>query len=413
MDLNKQHQGIEGSGTAIQSGRDVVVTVNQGLSYADVHSIAVDVFKANFMELKGNAMELARQRFEEITEQYLQKLQKEFPAGLQQAESPAFQDALFNVQKEYAKTGDVDLGALLVNLLVDRTRHENRDLMQLVLTEALNTAPKITKQQLDLLSIIFFLKRAQAYPADHEGLGALFKMFLEPFSTQVKASEANFSYLEFTGCGSTSMLQANLGAIFENFYGGLFRKGLHPDQLNGIDFPAGISFKQCLNDPTKVQFAALNWAQIETVCNASGVDDATKNTIKGLFDNGKMSEGEVQEIVVRHASFMQVFFETWNATPMMQFNLTSVGVALGHSNLLELLAHKTVEPCRFGSISCSSQRFDPLTNTRPDIVLCHLTGFMPQQRLGVSQIPGICSCLGPDVPKLKIHLCQRPRFVKT
>jgi len=52
-------------------------------------------------------MELAQARAEAVTDKFLQKLIAEHPVGLQQAQTPDFQDALFTVQKEHAKAGDV------------------------------------------------------------------------------------------------------------------------------------------------------------------------------------------------------------------------------------------------------------------------------------------------------------------
>ena len=136
--LNKdQKQNIAQGSTAIQAGGNVTIT-KTGLTYAEVRDVALDVFRANFYELAGVAKETAKARAEEITEEFLSKLQKEHPAGLEKSNDPDFQYALFTVQKEYARNGDKDLGDLLVDLLVDRSKQEQRDILQIVLNESLN-----------------------------------------------------------------------------------------------------------------------------------------------------------------------------------------------------------------------------------------------------------------------------------
>ena len=139
-----QEQNVTEGGTAIQAGGNVTIT-KTGLTYAEVRDVALDVFRANFYELAGAARETAKARAEEITEDFLSKLQKEHPAGLEKSHDPDFQYALFTVQREYARNGDKDLGDLLVDLLVDRSKQEQRDILQIVLNESLSTAPKLTE----------------------------------------------------------------------------------------------------------------------------------------------------------------------------------------------------------------------------------------------------------------------------
>ncbi len=81
------------------------------------------------------------------------RLHKEYAKGLENAENPDFQRALFTVQKEYALTGDDELGDLLVDLLIDRTKQDNRSLLQIVLNESLSVVPKLTNDQLAALSV--------------------------------------------------------------------------------------------------------------------------------------------------------------------------------------------------------------------------------------------------------------------
>ena len=102
-----QEQNVAEGSTAIQAGGNVTIT-KTGLTYAEVRNVALDVFRANFYELAGVAKETAKARAEEITEGFLSKLQKEYPAGLEKSHDPDFQFALFTVQKEYARNGDKD-----------------------------------------------------------------------------------------------------------------------------------------------------------------------------------------------------------------------------------------------------------------------------------------------------------------
>ena len=120
--MSKQTQKGGDHSTNIQAH---AVAITQGPSVAEVRALALDVFRANFLELAGQAAEAARARAEEITEKFLKELQQQHKQGLKQAQDPDFQYALYTAQREYARCGDKELGDLLVDLLVDRTKQEN------------------------------------------------------------------------------------------------------------------------------------------------------------------------------------------------------------------------------------------------------------------------------------------------
>jgi hypothetical protein len=121
--MSKQTQQAGDKSTNIQADK---ITISYGVSVSEVREIALDVFRANFIELSGEAKDIAAKRAEEVTETFLKKLQEQHAPGLGQAQEPDFQHALFTVQKEYARCGDKELGDLLVDLLVDRTKHQSR-----------------------------------------------------------------------------------------------------------------------------------------------------------------------------------------------------------------------------------------------------------------------------------------------
>ena len=257
-----QSQSLDGSGNALQAGNDIHLTVNRGMSYSDVREIALDIVRANLQEFRGQAIEIAQARAEAVTDKFLQKLMSENPIGLQQAQTPDFQDALFTVQKEHAKAGDEDLADLLVDLLVDRTKQTGRNLMQLVLNEALHTAPKLPGSHAAALSVIFLLRHVN-FPNSTSAaqLGATIQRFLSAIDTDIGTSESTFAHLKFTGCGANeSFVHVTLEEIWLAEYPGLFRTGFGSERLDDLQVsPAIVAALKipCVNDVTKFQLSPL------------------------------------------------------------------------------------------------------------------------------------------------------------
>ncbi|MES1998927.1 MAG: LPO_1073/Vpar_1526 family protein [Pseudomonadota bacterium] len=335
-----QHQEVGSSATAIQAGGSVTI-INAGVTASEARGIALDVAKATFYELSGLAKDVASIRVEEITNQVIEKLEKDFPAGLQKANDPDFQYALFTVQKEYARNGDKDLGDLLVDLLVDRSKRDQRDILQIVLNESISTAPKLTDTHLAALAVIFLFKYTQNFSvANHQTFGDYLDNHLVPFISKLSKKQAGYQHLEFSGCGSIGLGHNSLESILGTTYQGQFLKGFDQCEIlnRGIKVgPDSRFFIPCLNDLSKLQVRTNSKENLEKHLDAEGVSPEDRANIFGLFDLGKMSEPEIKEKVIAIRPYMAEVFETWNNSPMLTFMLTSVGMAIGHANIKRLI----------------------------------------------------------------------------
>ncbi|GHA70097.1 hypothetical protein GCM10009007_08430 [Formosimonas limnophila] len=330
-----QDQKVAEGGSGIQAGGNVTV-VNVGVTASEARSIALDVAKATFNELTGAAKDTAIARVDEITTQIIEKLEREFPNGLQKARDPDFQYALFTVQKEFARSGDKDLGDLLVDLLVDRSKYDQRDILQIVLNESIATAPKLTDNQLAALAVIFLFKYTQNYNVgNHQLLGEYLDKHVLPFAQKLSKSQAGYQHLEFAGCG-TSLVGDPLEKSFGQNYQGLFVKGFDESEITNREITVGLDarfFIPCINDSSKIQVKGLNKNNAEKYLAEQGLSDEDKIKILALFDISKMNNYEIKEMVIANRPYMQKVFDIWNESAMQHFNLTSVGMAIGHANI--------------------------------------------------------------------------------
>lgn len=333
MNLN---QKAENESTNYQAN-SLTINNNNGLTYEQVHQIALDVFKSNFYDLIGEAKEIAKQRAEEITDKFLTKLHEEYPTGLQQANTPDFQNSLFNVQKEYAKCGDKELGDLLVDLLVDRSKQEHRNILQIVLNESLLTAPKLTEQQIAILSTIFIFKYTQNFGIGNDQmLGDYLDRNIKALNNKLVKNLSSFQHLEYAGCGTISISEISLEKIFGATYQGLFLKGFQKQEIDDKKLIIGLDpdfFINCLNDLTKMQVSAISQEALEKQFKNKNICRDDQEKIKQLFNENKMSEEEIKNKVISIRAYMKNIFDIWNESAMKNFQLTSVGIAIAHANI--------------------------------------------------------------------------------
>lgn len=66
-----------------------------------------------------------------------------------------------------------------------------------------------------------------------------------------------------------------------------------------------------------------------------------KDRICALFDNGKMDMNEIKNKCEEIRPYMEQVFDVWTSSAMKNFNLTSVGIAIGHANVKRLVGEFT------------------------------------------------------------------------
>lgn len=150
---NKMLQISGRNSTNIQVAGNLTI----GVSIENAKQIALNVFKDNFLELSEKAASTALTRAEEIVNEFILTLYEENQLVIDKLQEPAIQYSLFNVQREYAKTGDIGLKEQELKLLIERIGSEERSLKQIVLDEAIETLPKLSQEQLNFICYIFIV----------------------------------------------------------------------------------------------------------------------------------------------------------------------------------------------------------------------------------------------------------------
>ena len=325
----------------LQAGNDI--NVYNGVSYSDARQIALDVFNANFMKLIGVARDVAEERANKITQSFLEKLVRENPSGLAAAKDPDFQDTLFAAQKEYAKCGDTDMGDILVDLLVERSRESERNLKQIVLNEAVRTVAKLTENQIAILSVVFILKYTVNHGINSVGrFGEYLDKYILPQMKLITDSRIAYEHLEYASCGVIQVTSVALSQIWESNYMGLFFKGFSHEDLDNDRLSQETLSRyvmQCLNDASKYQVNAISLDDLNKRFAAESVPENEAKYIVELFGKNKMTVDEVKAKIVELRPYMADFYDIWDNSPMKSFQLTSVGKAIGHANLRKYLGN--------------------------------------------------------------------------
>lgn len=320
-------------------GQAGTVNIHSGITYSDARDIALDVYKANYLQLSESAAKVARQRAEELTDEFLAELKERNAEAIASVESPGMQHALFTAQKEYARTGDKDLESLLVDILVDRAGTTERSIKQIVLDEALVVAPKLTAEQMDALTVSFLLTRTQNHTVQSlDTFLTYLDSHIAPFVETLAKDTSCYEHLEYTGCGALTLVGGlkPIGELQARTYHGLFVKGFDEDEWKKRfpDKPELLAWAvvTCQQDSSKLQINAMNETTLNQICKQHGVTDEDLTKLKQLFSYSKMNANEVKSYMIGARPGLQKLFDVWEDSQLSKMTLTTVGIAVAHAN---------------------------------------------------------------------------------
>lgn len=333
MEISKRSQQGGDNSLNIQAEH---VSVNAGLTIAHVKEIAIEIFEGNFYKLAGLARETAETRAREITDQFIQELTEKNPAGMQAAEDPDFQHSLFTVQKEFARCGDKELGDILVDILVDRTKQEERSLLQIVLNESLSVAPKLNSEQLDILACCFNVGYTRKVNIENI---AMFANYLENgiliFSDPINSKRSNYNHIEFVGCAAIRTGQRDLIEVLTNNYQAIFSKGYPRGAIREIEDkePNVIHVHiSCPHNPALIQLGGMDDNIVKEMCLGKGISEESTNQLIQLNKKYIMNQQEVREFLEKICPRFPKFLDDATSSQFNSMELTSVGIAIAHAH---------------------------------------------------------------------------------
>jgi hypothetical protein len=261
-----------------------------GLSYADTRQIALDLWKDNALKLSQEAAQIALARIDDFLDSYFSKLHTINPELFNALKEPSMKMALFAAQRDYAKTCDEDLGRLLVQLLTERNKLQERTLLQLTLDEGLITASKLIQRQLNILTLCIIFKRSPFKIDTPEDLDPIMDT-IGTLSTDLVAHSGDMWHLVYCNC------------LIQHV---------------GMNFPMPKGF-----EAVKIISSLLPSYFTQLPTNTAPDIDAAITTSK--------------DFIITKWPKPEIFFNIYSSCRFNTLYLTNVGTALGVSNISAFL----------------------------------------------------------------------------
>lgn len=198
--LEKQRIETGDNSTTVMAGRDVN-HFNNGITYMEAKAICNDLLQLNLYKLKEAAETIAIKRAEELINGFLQKLEERGLIKPEVFQDPDMQYTLVNAQIAYAKSGDKDVEDLLITLLIERVNQHEDDLSKIILNESLNVINLLTKEHLNILAAIFFMRYVKNQAVNRYEIIDYFNIVLEFIKKCTNTNtEIVFDHLAYSRC---------------------------------------------------------------------------------------------------------------------------------------------------------------------------------------------------------------------
>lgn len=138
-----------------------VQNVYNGISLEQAVEITNKLFIDNFPKLQEEAMIVANKRMDELEAKLFKKLSENPNINYSVFADPDMQYVLFEAEKTYARVGNRESLDGLCSLIETRIENNEDDYLKLIIDSAIQITPKLSSEQINYLTIMFLLKRAQ------------------------------------------------------------------------------------------------------------------------------------------------------------------------------------------------------------------------------------------------------------
>jgi hypothetical protein len=329
----RQDQRVGADATAIQSGGDT--NINNGLTPEQMKQI-IETVAAQVPTYAAIAREIVECRLKDFENRILDRFDQDQSAKTEAFKDPDFQYLLRSAQHSYARSGDEDVGKALADLIVERSKITERSRLSLTLNQAVEVASALTVNEFAELAFCFLFSRTRDPQANNlPKLSEMLNTRINPYIDEISQSQASYAYLEAQRCANNGMMVSSFRDLLIGNYSGLLTKGFSREQL-GNQCPA-LSLDNtnlvvpALRDPSRLQLNCISEEVWKDVCVTQGVDDQTRQAAWSVMQNSLMTQEEIILELKTSVPRIEDAFSAWDNTPIKGLQLTSVGIAIGHS----------------------------------------------------------------------------------
>ena len=319
-------------------------TINVGLlTLEGLRPYIEEVVKCELEKYKNKALVTALERDGEFVLSVFNKLNQldtKIEKVQEALSSPSMQFDLIEAEKGYIKTGSVSLLDILGELIAERVNCKEATIGQIVLSEAIKTAPILLDKQLDILALRFFMDLACV--PDARSLSELHQILVSvalPLCQNVSSiNDLDIGHLDFTRCSIKSIVSNPLCDVLWNNYTSAFyipfsSNLFKMEQINGKSlyewFPEIFAF----GERDTFTFKANNYSEfLQQVNDRTNVTEPVKKRMVSFYKEHCVPQNKAANHLIDKYPDLKPISDMWNKGAS-SISLSSIGIAIGAIHL--------------------------------------------------------------------------------
>lgn len=330
------------NGTAVGVNNGEVV-INNGLTLDEIRHYVEVIVKCEVEKCKNEAYATALNRHDEFAVSFFDKL-KELDTKIEKVQealsSPSMQFDLVEAEKGYIKSGSKSLLDILGELIAERVNCKEATIGQIVLSEAIKTAPILLDKQLDILALRFFMGHVGVSGGRSlSGVHQILALFVLPLCQNVESiNDLDIGHLDFTRCSIKSVMSNPLCDILWNKYTSAFYVPFSSnlfkmEQINGKSLYEWYPEIFAFDGPDTFTFKANSYSEFLKQVNArTDITEPVKNRIISFYKEHCVEQKKAEEYLIDKYPDLKPISDMWKKG-VSSISLSSIGIAIGAIHL--------------------------------------------------------------------------------
>lgn len=168
-----------------------------------------------------------------------------------------------------------------------------------------------------------------------------FERILSSCLVDITDDNTLYQHIEYSKCGTLSVLSYDITNIIKKSYSGLFMRGFTKEEfISKVDNKDIL--EKCpnllinhLRDTNLLQINSMSENELKDSLKQQGLEEKQIERVKDFFNEHILSNDEIKQRMIELVPSFKRFIELWENS-MNQLQLTSVGIILGAINLKNL-----------------------------------------------------------------------------
>ena len=336
--MNKKSQKLGNEAIGFQADRDVII--HNGIDITELEKVIQAQSSSVVLMAAFAAREAAQERVDELMPKIIERITSQHDSSPEALKDPDFHYALLKAEQAYARSGEENVGDILVDLIGRRATQGKRTRLALTLNDSIERVSALTSNEFAILSLVYILRYTRSSTiTTYEKFIEWAESHVLPYINDLPDHNNSIQYLDAQSCGRISLNSANLHRVIVQKYPGVFSKGFDskiilatiPEEHKSILYDTEL-FIPCFHDTEKLQVAAHEKNVLLEFSRKKQIPDTVIDSIWAHFESTFMSQEEMIKLIGERLPGFITLDELWKKCQLSNFELNTVGIAIGHAN---------------------------------------------------------------------------------